>query len=249
MTFRDFLLRRSSQRDFGKNTFGVPAARVAWAAAGFLALEAALFAFGDRPLALYTKGLDTRSHELIEFFRSITDYAKGAWYLWPGAVAILVCGFVSRGREVPEAYRKLCGYLGVRALFIFGAVALSGIVVDLLKPIVGRARPKLLLSEGIYGFEPFIGFKSAWNSMPSGHSATAFAVAFCLIKLYPRATPLWAFFAFLLAGSRIMVDAHYLSDVLAGALLGWLIAEAFWNHGISPLAKVIFPIDNRFSKE
>jgi membrane-associated phospholipid phosphatase len=81
--------------------------------------------------------------------------------------------------------------------------------------------------------------------MPSGHSATAFSLAFCLSKLYPRGRVLWFSFALLLASSRIMVDAHYLSDVFAGAALGWLIAKLFSQYGISPLTSIIFPIDTR----
>ncbi|MDD4616609.1 MAG: phosphatase PAP2 family protein [Alphaproteobacteria bacterium] len=211
----------------------------------FLLLEAALVWYADRPIAEYMKALDQSAHGLIDFFRSVTDLGKGAVWLWPCGLVALVCGFVSRGRNVPPKWHHLCGYMGVRALFVFGTVGVSGIAADVLKPLFGRGRPKLWLTDGVYGFEPLTFFQSVWNGMPSGHSATAFSLAFALVKLYPKGSAFWLFFAVLIAASRVAVDAHFLSDVIAGSALGWVSAEAFFRHGIAPFAKIIFPIDNR----
>lgn len=212
-------------------------------AVAFVAFEALLFAFVDRPIAAYTHALDTSAHGLIEFFRSITDLGKGAWYLWPCGVATILGAFLSRGQDVPPRYRRLFGYVGVRAFYIFAVIALSGIAANIIKPFVGRARPLLWLRDGIYGFDPFGHPYALWNSIPSGHTTTAFAFAFALAKLYPRATPVWYAYALCLALSRVMVDAHYLSDVCAGAMLAALTVELFTKHGMKPLSKVIFPID------
>ncbi len=69
--------------------------------------------------------------------------------------------------------------------------------------------------------------------MPSGHSTTGFAVAFSLMVLFPRARwPLLAF-AGMIGLSRIMVNAHFLSDVVAGAAVGWITTYAvtrFFRH-------------------
>jgi membrane-associated phospholipid phosphatase len=69
-------------------------------------------------------------------------------------------------------------------------------------------------------------------------------LAFSLAKLYPRGRMVWFSYALLLALSRIMVDAHYLSDVLAGVALAGATVWLFTKYGILPLSKVIFPIDN-----
>ncbi len=238
MSIRDFVERHRFIKE------GPPAIWI-WGAVAFLVLEVAFMVFIDRPVAERMKALDVSAHALIDFFRSITDFAKGGVYLWPCGIATLFCAFLSRGKDIPKAYRDLCGYVGVRALFIFGAVGVSGLVVDVLKPLLGRGRPKLWLNEGVYGFDPFTFFVNAWNGLPSGHSATAFAAAFALAKLYPKASAVWWIGALVLASSRIMVDAHYLSDVLAGAVLGCITAAAFSRYGITPLARVIFPIDKR----
>jgi undecaprenyl-diphosphatase len=213
----------------------------------FLLLEIALFFYADRPLAEYAKGLDETAHGSIEFFRRITDLGKGCWYLWPCGIGTVFCAFLSRGTDVKPPFRRLFGYIGVRAFFLFATIGLSGITADLIKPLAGRARPLLWLRDGVYGFEPFH-FSSLWNGMPSGHATTVFALAFSLARLYPRGRIIWFLYAFSISLSRVMVDAHYLSDVCAGMALGWLTVRLFSKYGMSPLCKVIFPIDSSAGK-
>ena len=216
---------------------------VSIAAIGFFLFEGLLFLYVDRPLAAYTHELDSSAHGVIDFFRSITDLGKSKWYLWPCGLATIFCGFLTRGKDVAPAYRRLCAYIGVRAFFLFATIALSGILADIVKPFAGRARPKLWLDNQIYGFDPFNTHGFLWNGMPSGHTTTAFALAFSLSVFYPRLRLLWFAFAVVLGASRIMVDAHYLSDVCAGAMLGWLTVHVFVNRGMLHWWKVIFPID------
>ncbi|MDD3030191.1 MAG: phosphatase PAP2 family protein [Alphaproteobacteria bacterium] len=211
----------------------------------FLSFEIVLFLFIDKPVSLYIANLDGSQSGLVDFFRRITDLGKGAWYLWPCGLAALFCAFLSRGKEVPPAVRHLFGYVGVRALFLFATIGLSGIAANILKVLFGRARPKLFLREHLYGFAPLSFDGSLWASLPSGHTTTAFALAFSLAALYPRGRILWFAYALLLAASRIMVNAHYVSDTLAGAALGGLTVWLFSKYGMNHLAKVIFPIDSR----
>ena len=61
-------------------------------------------------------------------------------------------------------------------------------------------------------------------SFPSGHTITAFAVVICLATYYPG---LWfelLFCAISVAASRVVLGMHFLTDVVAGALIGWGIA-------------------------
>ena len=57
-------------------------------------------------------------------------------------------------------------------------------------------------------------------SFPSGHSITAFAVAMSIGLFYPQLQGCLLATAFLIAGSRIILGMHFLSDVLAGSVLG-----------------------------
>ena len=62
------------------------------------------------------------------------------------------------------------------------------------------------------------------QSFPSGHTATAVGLAIALTMLYPRGWWLFGILAILAATQRIDSQAHYLSDVLAGAAISFLVA-------------------------
>ncbi len=118
--------------------------------------------------------------------------------------ALAICGLISI--KDPDT-----AYLGANA------VAYSGIACLTLKAAFGRARP--WTDEGPYSFTgPRI--SDDYNSMPSGHSATAFALATVLAKQYPEHKYVFYACASLVAISRVYVHAHWPSDVLAGAALG-----------------------------
>ncbi|MBZ5609031.1 MAG: phosphatase PAP2 family protein [Acidobacteriia bacterium] len=57
-------------------------------------------------------------------------------------------------------------------------------------------------------------------SFPSGHTMTAFAVAVPLLLFYPTLAVGLLFCALSIAMSRILLGMHFLSDVIAGALIG-----------------------------
>ena len=136
----------------------------------------------------------------------ITLAGQSEWYLVGGLAAFLV--FRSRRRK-----------LSLAGLFIFMTVALSGLAADLLKLLFGRARPLLLFDHGTYGFGWFR-YVHEWTSFPSGHSATALSVAVALWLLQTRFRLLFLAGGLLVAASRVVLCQHYLSDVLAGSMLG-----------------------------
>ncbi len=111
----------------------------------------------------------------------------------------------------------------------------AGIAVNLVKPMVGRLRPRNLefttVWESFQGWIPAIragdlslAFESDIQSFPSGHAATAAGLAVALSYYYPRGRWLFAIFAALASLQRLQESAHFLSDTLAGAAIGCLIA-------------------------
>jgi undecaprenyl-diphosphatase len=108
----------------------------------------------------------------------------------------------------------------------------------LVKPIAGRLRPSFTQPE----VRLLIGAKRSF-SMPSSHAANLSAATWCLLRgRAPGALVAgMAAVLILISYSRIYVGVHYPSDVLAGALLGALLAEGAvrllrLNQGARPCA-------------
>ncbi len=136
------------------------------------------------------------------------NFLGGGWF----ATFVIPLG----GVAVMLALRRPWG-----ALFVVVASAASAAGVQLLKAIFGRARPEDMIVVSDHG------------SFPSGHTANAATIAVIAVVLFPR---VWvaivgAAWVLAMAFSRTQVHAHWLSDTVAGALVGagvaLIIAAAF----------------------
>lgn len=121
-------------------------------------------------------------------------------------------------------------FLQRRILFEFGsALLLSGVAVQVVKFLVGRVRPNLIHDRSVF-YGPFGMFNHgrslAMDSMPSGHTTVAFAMACILSRHFPARARLWFCLSLCVAMARVVLDRHFLSDVLYGAALGLAIG---WN--------------------
>lgn len=107
-------------------------------------------------------------------------------------------------------------YWRVRAVVLIISILVTGVLVMGLKFTFRRRRP-----EGEWGG---IYRKSDPHSFPSGHAARGAMLAVVALGLGPPWFGLLlAFWAPLMAASRIIMGLHYLLDVLAGMVLGGLI--------------------------
>lgn len=112
--------------------------------------------------------------------------------------------------------RKQC------AVAMLGSFLISGIAAQIIKNLVNSPRPKLYFEAGTY-LNFIDGVTLTGNSgFPSGHTATAFAIATVLALMAKnKKWQLLILPAVALVGySRIYLAQHFLLDVIAGALLG-----------------------------
>jgi membrane-associated phospholipid phosphatase len=98
------------------------------------------------------------------------------------------------------------------------ALIASGLIARVFKIVIGRPRPSTVV-ESLGHWAP--SFSSAFNSFPSGHAASAFTLAAVLAAVLPSWRGALYASAGVIAFSRVGVDAHFLSDVVGGGLLGW----------------------------
>lgn len=107
------------------------------------------------------------------------------------------------------------------------AVGVTAAVINLVaKPLGRRRRPDRIAQEVPFARHVRMPISS---SFPSGHSAAAFAFATGVARVMPAAgAPLHALAA-LVAYSRVHTGVHYPGDVVAGSLMGVVLAHATAN--------------------
>jgi membrane-associated phospholipid phosphatase len=115
-------------------------------------------------------------------------------------------------------------------------LALTGLIhvliVQFLKIIVFEAhRPALHYEESLSSFNLVEGVElSTFYSMPSGHTASAFALATILILLTKNRLlqVILMLLAILVAVSRVYLFQHFMVDTIVGATIGLLVSMTIW---------------------
>ncbi len=136
----------------------------------------------------------------IRFWMLAATRMGDGWIWYSLAAIVLVGGWPSRYAAVGAA---------------MGAAVVGIGVFKVLKTLSRRPRPCQL--------EPHCWAKILppdQYSFPSGHTMTAFSIALVVSFFYPSLKGPLYFLAISIAVSRVVLGMHFLSDVLAGAILG-----------------------------
>lgn len=159
--------------------------------------------------------VNTRDHRLM---RRVNRWPAPGWIrLWMLAAtrggdgwiwyALAVAVWLRGGAEAPRA---------IAASTLAAAVGIAVFIA--LKRATGRRRPCHYERHCWATLLPPDQF-----SFPSGHTITAFAIVTPLCCYHPEWTAPLAVLALSIAASRILLGMHFLSDVIAGAVLGALL--------------------------
>ncbi len=147
-----------------------------------------------------------RTPGVVSVMKAVTTLGEG-WLLGVGALVMAWIASRFGRRDLVRA-----GLVAVPALIA------SGLIARVFKILIGRARPDTVV-DGLGHWAP--SFSAAFNSFPSGHATSAFTLAAVLVAVLPSWRGALYASAAVIAFSRVAVDAHFLSDVVAGGLLGW----------------------------
>ncbi len=175
-----------------------------------IAITALVWLMLDKPLLAWAEGVQSDFTE--DVIRLLNRLGGGM------NPVMVVAFFLIAGIAYRE--RRWVAYAIAMAMAGLGA----GILAQIVKHLVGRARPELWLGPMHYA-------PGSSTSFPSGHTVGAFALAGVLM-FSSRSATLRAI-AFLLAAgvglSRILAFRHWPSDVTASAVIGlvtaWIVTE------------------------
>ena len=125
------------------------------------------------------------------------------------------------------------------SLAFIASLTMGSAVLHVIKLVLGRRRPRDDMEMGLYGFMP-LAFNLDYNSFPSGHALTICCVAVIFTCVWPMLWPLWFAIAAVLAVTRALLTAHFLSDVLIGAGIGLIAAREVLQLGFPGFAPAWF---------
>ena len=116
-----------------------------------------------------------------------------------------------------------------RGFLIFAAPTVGGLLCEVLKLLIRRERP--LPNGGEYVFRSFSErpFSTGGLALPSSHALVAFSAAAMLAHLFPRAGVVWYALAIGCALTRVLTQAHFVSDVVLSGLCGMVVAALMWR--------------------
>lgn len=165
-------------------------------------------------------GIDTKMFQLIN-------------KIWANPVFNIAMPFISElgTGEVIFLVSVLCYVLrrrkdkGALAILLFAGLTVTYYIVSSIKGVVERPRPFIIMPDAnLFALEKSFSF-------PSNHAASAFMAATILSEFFSSWRAGLFFIAGLVGYSRVYLGVHFLSDVVAGAIVGILIGLAVLHVG------------------
>ncbi len=157
---------------------------------------------------------------LKDFFKQITVLGDSKWYFVSSFFVIICCYFLKKTNYYHN-HKNIINVCNNFSIFLGLSLIAAGLITQLLKHIVGRPRPAYTSFDGGLEFN-FFYLNSNFHSFPSGHASTIFVVALVTSFLLPKLKYFFISLAGVIAFSRIIVGAHFFTDVLAGITVSYL---------------------------
>ena len=174
-------------------------------------------------LVLASSALDRRGDQFAK------DHAANRWVKGMNKMGnnvlpwLAIGGAAAAALDGSDPARSRTGYAALEA----GGTAL--LAVTGLKSVFGRARPYNEL--GNHAFKPF-SMTAGYDSLPSGHTIVTWAVATPFVQEYDAP---WLYGVAAITNlARVGSRQHWLSDTVAGSVLGYAIGKVFWESSRAP---------------
>ena len=180
----------------------------------FILLVFCSYYFIDKNMALFIANIWTSSSRLAIFSANIPDF------LFPLVCLITAVAWTAYFYLARKGMHSKHTYF---FLLVANSVPLAYFLKAALKYLFGRINTRFWLRHP--HFTEFHWFHGIGNyaGFPSGHMAVFTALALALSKFYPAHRSIYLGFLGILALALTVTNYHFISDVIAGAYLGFLI--------------------------
>jgi membrane-associated phospholipid phosphatase len=191
-----------------------PLSSSVWLLVSAVLLVAALVPFDPR----ISQTAQALPEPFVAFNARITDFGTFAWMIY-GSAALVIIAYILARVIKSEGFEEKARAARRLSLYFLVTIGTASATVHIIKFFIGRARPEAFADLGAYSLTPFA---SDWlfQSFPSGHSAAVGSFFGAFAMLAPRLRILFALGALTIGVTRVVVGAHYPSDVAAGLLVG-----------------------------
>ncbi len=164
---------------------------------------------------------------LKDFFWQITHFGDSIWYIFPSLFVIIFYYFIKKINFFNNQKNiiELCYNFSV---YLILSLLTTGLITQLLKHTVGRPRPNytsLGFDFNFFGLNSEINSlveSSRFHSFPSGHTSTIFTVVLVIVLFLPKLKYFFIILAGIVASSRIIMGAHFLTDIVGGITVSYL---------------------------
>jgi len=179
---------------------------------------------------VFATGLDPlieqwgNTHGHLRYNSDLLRLLRVAGYA-PAWLAIAVCLMLTDRRA------RLARWWDRGALVVL-SVFFTATSAEIIKLIVRRERPHNALDHGLFfSFRSYLDapLSSSGIGFPSSHAAVAFGGAFMLARVTPATWPVVVLWASACAATRVLSGAHYLSDAVGAAIVGYACSTLLWS--------------------
>ncbi len=204
-----------------------------WRVLAGVAVIAVLMVTVDGPLSAMMRGIGGEARRIIDVLASSGDSKYSLVPTGVAAIALMTLYFLDASTRRARFYAWLAGASG----FIFASIAVSGIATNVVKILLGRARPHAADDLFWPVFQP-IAPSGDFHSFPSGHANTLFSIAIAIGFFAPRLRIPLLIAAAVLAFGRVLQFKHFISDSVGGALLA--VLTTIWLRQLFARWNIVF---------
>lgn len=163
---------------------------------------------GSSPLVFKPRDPELRQ-SVKEAANALSFYGDFAGFNVVLFIGLLAAGWLLRSRKLMR--------IAVASLL---CACLSGLCANVIRSATGRPRPSTKVEDRLHGPS----FTSAYQALPSAHTATAFGGSFPVLMSTPVMGAPLTMIAAGVGWSRLQLNRHHLTDVLASVLLSFIIS-------------------------